>query len=214
MKVVRFVFNTFGENTYLIYDPATLECALVDPGMMNPREEQKLSSFISRNNLKPVHLINTHLHIDHVIGNAWVADNYKLPLEAHKDDEFLGLRVIEQAEMFGMNCSARNCNVEIPLSDGDEIKIGEGSLKIIHVPGHSPGSIALYDEADAFILTGDALFAGSIGRTDLPGGDFNTLIYSIKNNILNLPDNVVVYPGHGQPSTVGNEKMYNPYLRG
>ena len=131
---------------------------------------------------------------------------------AHKDDEFLGERVREQAQAFGIREKVDNVVIDRYLTPGEEIKIGDGELKVIHVPGHSPGSVALYDKKDGFVITGDALFAGSIGRTDLPGGDTRTLLRSIKDGLLTLPDSTVVYPGHGPATTIGQEKVSNPYL--
>lgn len=212
MKIIRLEFNGFAENTYIVYDPATRDCAIIDPGMMRPDENERIREVIEENNLHPVHLINTHMHIDHVAGNDYISRTYSLPLSAHRQDEFLGQRVQQQAHMFGMADRIRPVEITTYLNAGDEIKIGEGLLKVIHVPGHSPGSIALYDPQGRFVITGDALFAGSIGRTDLPGGSHETLISAIETNLLTLPDDTTVYPGHGGATTIGEEKVTNPFF--
>lgn len=212
MEIIQLVVNAFGENTYIVADMKSRECAIIDPGMSNQRERTALIQAIERDNLKPTHLINTHLHIDHVLGNSFVATTYGLKVEGNKNDAFLGSRIVEQARMFGLTNDADNTVIETYLEDGDEIHIGDSILKVIGVPGHSPGSIALYSPESHFVITGDALFAGSIGRTDLPGGDYATLINSITKNLMALPEDTVVYPGHGPSTTIGKEKMQNPYL--
>lgn len=213
MRVAIFQFSMFGINTYVVYDPETLCCAVIDPGMSNKREESAMINFINKNNLKPVHVINTHLHLDHAVGNSFLTKEYDIPVNASKADEPLGERLQQQAYMFGINKQFKSVEITEYLQEGDVIKIGKGELKVINVPGHSKGSIALYDEKDGFVIVGDALFQGSIGRTDLPGGDYDELITSIKSKLLTLPDNTVVYPGHGPSTTIGDEKRYNPYLR-
>lgn len=213
MKVAIFQFSMFGINTYVVYDPETLCCAVIDPGMSNKQEESAMINFINKNNLKPVHVINTHLHLDHAVGNSFLTKEYDIPVNASKADEPLGERLQQQAYMFGINEQFKSVEITEYLQEGDVIKIGKGELKVINVPGHSKGSIALYDEKDGFVIVGDALFQGSIGRTDLPGGDYDELITSIKSKLLTLPDNTVVYPGHGPSTTIGDEKRYNPYLR-
>lgn len=212
MEVIKLVVNCFGVNTYILADMDTKECAIVDPGVSDTKEREALKKAIDKYSLKPVHLINTHMHIDHVLGNSYVADEYGLKPEAHGDDEFLGARVREQARMFGLPFDVDDTSVGTYLEDGDIINVGKSSLRVLTVPGHSPGSIALYCADSGFVLTGDALFAGSIGRTDLPGGGHGILINSIRTRLLTLPDDTIVYPGHGQPTTVGIEKRQNPYL--
>lgn len=212
MEVIQLVFNAFGENTYIVADMASRECAIIDPGMSNSRERAALLQAVERDKLKPTHLINTHLHIDHVLGNKFAAKQYGLKTEGNRADEFLGARVADQARMFGLANDAENTTIETYLEDGDEILIGKERLKVLAVPGHSPGSIALYCPESRFVITGDALFAGSIGRTDLPGGDYATLINAINSKLMSLPDDTVVYPGHGPSTTIGKEKLQNPYL--
>ena len=158
MKVAIFTFSMFGINTYVVYDPSTLECAIIDPGMSNREEEEAMEKFISRNNLKVTAVINTHLHIDHAVGNDFAAEKYGVPVMAHKDDEVLGERLQNQAAMFGISKKMKGVSITEYLKEGDVIKIGEGELKVIHVPGHSQGSVALYDEKDGFMIAGDILF--------------------------------------------------------
>ena len=212
MKVIQLVVNGFGENCYILMDEATRDCAIVDPGVSDDDERAALRRTIEKYSLHPTHLINTHLHIDHVLGNNFVAREYGLGVQAHKDDEFLGARVADQARMFNLPISAENTTISTYLQDGDEIRVGESTLKVLAVPGHSPGSICLYCPESRFVLTGDALFAGGIGRTDLPGGDYATLIEAIQSKLLTLPDNTTVYPGHGPATTIAAERASNPYL--
>ena len=212
MKVVIFQFSLFGINTYLIYDPETLECVVVDPGMSSPEEEKAISDYIEKNNLKLTQIINTHLHIDHVVGIPFLKKKYNAPLLANRGDESLGERVDLQSRMFGLDLNLDGIEISQYLEDGDKIKIGKGELEVIAVPGHSKGSITLYDPTDKFLISGDALFKGSIGRTDLPGGDYKELIGNITSRLLSLPDNTVVFPGHGPSTTIGDEKMNNPFL--
>lgn len=213
MKLVKFGFSLFGINTYVVVDEATKKCAVVDPGMIEPEEENALVNYIERNGLTVTHVINTHLHVDHAVGDKFVADKFKVPVLGHKSDETLGARMQQQAMMFGMREKLDAVSLTSYLEDGDKVKVGEGELDVLHVPGHSPGSIALYDPEGKYVIVGDALFDGSIGRTDLPGGDFRTLINSIRSKLLTLSDDTTVYPGHGPATTIGREKKYNPYLR-
>lgn len=212
MRIARFEFSLFGITTYAIVDSETKECAIIDPGMSTEQERQAVSAFIADNGLHLSHIINTHLHIDHAIGNSWLKSLYEAPVEAHEADLPLGARMMEQAAMFGVPMDVSEVTIDRKLNDGDIINIGNGKLKVLHVPGHSPGSIALYDEADGFVIAGDALFAGSIGRTDLPGGNHRQLLNSISEKLLSLPDDTVVYPGHGPATTIGHERNTNPFL--
>lgn len=202
----------FGINTYVVSDPVTGDCAIIDPGMSDSEEEEALDSYITRNKLKVTHIINTHLHIDHSVGIRHAAGKYNAPVLGHKDDSELGKRLESQAQMFGLNMKVGGVELTSYLSDGDVVHVGDGELKVLHVPGHSQGSIALYDPAGHYVITGDALFNGSIGRTDLPGGNYQQLISSVRNKLMSLPDDTVVYPGHGPETTIGHEKVYNPYV--
>lgn len=212
MRVNRFIFNDFGENTLVVWDPDTLEAAVIDPGCSVRRETEALDNFIEKNHLKVTHLVNTHIHIDHVMGNGHISGKYGVECEANPADAFLGARCREQAQRFGLRGDYGSVEIGKELHDGDKIRIGSGELEVLAVPGHSPGSIALYSPADGFVITGDALFRQSIGRTDLPGGDYATLVDAIRSKLFALPDATVVIPGHGPETTIGTEKRTNPYL--
>ena len=213
LKIAKFGFMIFGINTYVVYDPVAKKAAIIDPAMINEEEETAMVSFIRRENLEVTHVINTHLHIDHAIGNKFAAETFSAPVLAHRDDEFLGKRMREQAAEFNLGAKVDNVSITGYLEDGDMVRIGSGALEVLHVPGHSPGSIALYDAADKFVIVGDALFAGSIGRTDLPGGDYDRLIRAIRSKLMTLPPDTVVYPGHGPATTIAREATTNPFLR-
>lgn len=212
MQVAIFQFSLFGINTYLVWDPDTKQCAVIDPGMSSPEEEKALEDFIAGKGLTLTNIINTHLHIDHVAGIPFLREKFGAPVLAHSGDQFLGQKIGQQAQMFGLNMNIGEIEISEFIQDGDIIKIGNGELKVISVPGHSKGSVALYDPEAHFLISGDALFQGSIGRTDLPGGDYRELISSIESKLLTLPDDTVVLPGHGPASTIGEEKHSNPFL--
>ena len=213
LKVARFELSLFGINTYAVFDPVAKECAVIDPGMTSDRERNAVAGFLNNNCLTLTHIINTHLHIDHAIGNSWLHHVYSAPVLACEADLPLGSRMVEQARMFGIPMEVDEVEINRKLKQGDVIKIGNGELKVIHVPGHSKGSLALYDEADGFLISGDALFANSIGRTDLPGGSMPELLDSIKKRLLTLPEDTIVYPGHGPSTTIGHERRSNPFLQ-
>lgn len=212
MKISQFQFSLFGINTYVVSDPASGKCAVIDPGMITPEEEQAIVDFIESNRLTLTHIINTHLHIDHAAGVNFLRQRYGAPVFAHPADFPLGERIDAQAQMFGVREKLRNIDGIKPLSDNEIIHIGEGELQVIHIPGHSRGSIALYDRNDGFLIGGDILFAGSIGRTDLPGGSYDDLISGIKARLMTLPPDTIVYPGHGPATTIGHEMRSNPFL--
>ena len=211
LEVAVFTFNDFQENTYLLYNDQK-ECIIFDPGCSNSSEEQTLSDFIEANKLKPIRLINTHAHIDHILGNKYVADKYNLPLEMHKGElEVLRSGVIV-ANMYSIPYNL-SPEPEKYIEEGDEIRLGTHILKAILTPGHSPASLSFYNEENKLLIAGDVLFYGSIGRTDLPGGDYDTLISSIKSKLLILDDEVKVLPGHGPSTTIGFERKSNPFLQ-
>lgn len=212
MQIAIFQFSLFGINTYLIFDPETKECAIIDPGMSNPEEEKAIEDFIADKGLRLTQIINTHLHIDHVAGIPFLQQRYGTPLLAHKEDNYLANGIVQQAHMFGLNLPLENIEISEYIKAGDKIKIGNGVLEVLEVPGHSKGSIALYDKEGGYLITGDALFQGSIGRTDLPGGNYKELVNSIETELLSLPDDTVIFPGHGPSSTIGEEKRSNPFL--
>jgi glyoxylase-like metal-dependent hydrolase (beta-lactamase superfamily II) len=212
MKVIRFGFSLFGINTYIVWDESTRKCAVIDPGMINSTEREALTRCIKRKNLIVEHLINTHLHIDHAVGDKFVAATYGVPVSAHRADEQLGANMQMQADMFCIYEHVDNVTIGHYLEDGELISVGESKLKVIHLPGHSKGGIALYDEEGGYLLSGDTIFCGSVGRADLPGGDMIELINSIKTKLLTLPDDTVIYPGHGPETTIGAERKQNPYI--
>ncbi|MBK8701359.1 MAG: MBL fold metallo-hydrolase [Saprospiraceae bacterium] len=211
MNVKSFVFNDFQENTYVVYDDKSLECLIIDPGCNGTAETRMLTAFIDEHHLKPVRLINTHCHIDHVLGNAYVSQTYGLYPEAHRGEIPVLASCERVAEMYGIPYMP-SPHIASYLDEGDVLTLGEETLHILFCPGHSPASICLYSAKDAFVIAGDVLFHRSIGRTDLPGGDYDTLIDSIKTKLFPMPDHTVVYSGHGIPTQIGDEKKHNPFL--
>ena len=211
LKLESFVFNPFAENTYVLYDD-TRECIIIDPGCGIPVEENQLFGFIDSHRLKPVLAINTHGHIDHILGNAAVKKRYGIPVAAHPNVKGDFQRSQQQAQLFGMSF---NGACELPdrdLKDGEIIKAGESTLEVICTPGHAEGSISLYAEIEGWVFTGDALFCRSIGRTDFPGGNYETLRNSIKERLFHLPDDTEVFSGHGESTTIFDERKYNMSL--
>lgn len=212
-RVHTFVFNPFSENTYLVYDESK-ECLIIDPGCYTAAERQQLSDFIAQHNLKPVRLINTHCHIDHVLGNRYVAEAYGLDLEIHEGE----LPVLESVAMVAQMYNIPNVqqspdpNPDRYLKEGKRITFGNSELSILLTPGHSPASVSFYCAAANFVLGGDVLFQNSIGRTDLPGGDYQTLMQSIEREFMSLPNETTVYSGHGPATTIGAERRRNPFI--
>jgi hydroxyacylglutathione hydrolase len=209
MRIRAFEFNPFQENTYVLYDD-TGECVIVDPGCYEQDEKEKLSSFIQSNNLKVVKLLNTHCHIDHVLGNAFVKAKYKTKLYIHKNDESLLKAVEAYASNYGLY-QYQASEADEYLDEGIDVTMLIQTLQVLSLPGHAPGHVAFYHENDKILIGGDVLFYNSIGRTDLPGGNHNTLINSIHQKLFTLPDDVKVYPGHGPDTTIGFEKRKNPF---
>lgn len=212
MKITKFTVNSFGENTYILWDESSHETIIVDPGMSNDNEKNKLDKFISDNKLIIKHLILTHLHIDHILGANHISEKYSLPISGNPEDNFLAARVAAQADMFGLPYSGGSIVITKELKEGDKLTLGDETLQIISVPGHSPGSIVIYAPDSSILIVGDVLFNQSIGRTDLPKGDYDQLINGIKTKLLVLPEDTVVCPGHGPTTTIGDERDYNPYL--
>ena len=212
LTVNAFTFNPVAENTYVVFNEIK-EAIIIDPGCYFNEEREKLAHFIHFNNLKPVKLLNTHCHLDHVFGNKWIYEQYHLELFLHKNEEQVLNFAPQSAKLWGMPFE----NYAGPLhflAQGDIIKSGDNYLKVLPAPGHSPGSICFYCEAQKFLIGGDVLFRDSIGRTDLPGGNHAALIHSIRTQLFVLPDDVIVYPGHGETTTIGYEKKHNPFLKG
>jgi hydroxyacylglutathione hydrolase len=209
LRIKSFEFNPFQENTYVLYDE-TNECIIIDPGCADPEEEKQLLSFIDKNNLKVKKLINTHCHIDHVLGNALVKRQFGVNLILHKSETPVLAAVKAYASNYGF-FTYQDSEPDEFIAEGDEVRFGNQSLNVLFVPGHSPGHIALYDPVSKVVIGGDVLFLNSIGRTDLPGGDYDTLIASIQEKLFALPDDVTVYCGHGPATTIGYEKKSNPF---
>lgn len=212
MSIKIFTFNPVQEHTFVLYDD-TKECVIVDPGCFFPEEKKELMNFIKDNNLVVKKIINTHLHFDHTFGLNYLADELGFKTEAHQGDEYLLTQLPNQYIAFGFG----EYTEPIPqigkyLTEDDTIRFGNQILKIFHVPGHSPGSIVFYNEAEKYAVVGDVLFSGSIGRTDLPGGDMNQLLNGIRTKLFSLPDDTVIYPGHGPATTIGKEKQTNPFF--
>ena len=211
MTIKTFIFNPIQENTYIIFDESR-EAAIIDAGCFFDAEKQQIVRFFEENNLTLKRVLNTHLHFDHQLGNKFLFDTYGISPEAGVEDEFLIDSFAQQMKMFGFPPNVQAQAIGAYITDNQEIKIGESCLRAIHVPGHSPGSMAFYNEKDGVLFSGDVLFQHSIGRTDLEHGDYATLIHSIQQKLLPLPDSTVVYSGHGPTTTIGNEKQFNPFL--
>lgn len=212
MKIKQIQNNPFQENTYVVWDEVSMEAAIVDCGALFPQEEAKIEAFVSDNNLKIKYILNTHLHLDHCFGNAWAAERYGILPMAHKDDETLLARMGEQARMFGLPFEVKTEKLGGYLNDNDVLMLGENRIDVIHTPGHSRGGLCFYIPSAGWLISGDSLFEGSIGRTDLEGGSYATLIKSITERLMTLPEETVVYPGHGPYTTIGDEKRMNPFL--
>ena len=211
MELKAFINNPYQENTYIVFDSITKDCAIIDPGMYNATEQNAVVNFIKQNGLNPVTLLNTHCHIDHVLGNKFIFDQYGLKPQFNQGELQLLQAVPAYAPQQGLNYEL-SPEPEVFLPSHGQINLGEGVLEILFVPGHSPAHLCFYSKADAFVIGGDALFKGSIGRTDLPGGNHAILLSSIKEQLFTLPDEVKVYPGHGPYTTIGFEKIYNPFF--
>ncbi|MEL7001400.1 MAG: MBL fold metallo-hydrolase [Bacteroidota bacterium] len=209
IQVKSFVFNPFMENTYVLYDE-TKEAIIIDPGCYENHEKNELTSFIKANSLKVVRLLNTHCHIDHVFGNQFVKDSYDVKLAIHKEDLATLKAVKAYAPSYGFS-NYTEAEADDFLEEGDTILFGKSKLDIVFVPGHAPGHVAFFNKDEKICIGGDVLFNGSIGRTDLPGGDFDTLIKSIHEKMFPLGDDMVVYCGHGPETTIGHEKKSNPF---
>jgi glyoxylase-like metal-dependent hydrolase (beta-lactamase superfamily II) len=210
-QVQTFEFNPFAENTYVVFD-ATGECVIFDPGCYDNEEREQLKIFIEAKKLRPVRLINTHCHLDHVFGNAFVARTWNLGLEIHAGELPVLQRFPQTCQMYGIPFVEASPMPARFIEVGEMIEFGNTRLKTLFTPGHSPASISFYCQKEGFVIAGDVLFYESIGRTDLPGGDMDTLLQSIRNQLFTLPDETLVYPGHGPTTTIRHEKEYNPFL--
>ena len=211
MKIARLVFNPIQENTYVIWDD-TLEAAIIDAGNMGERENDILDKFIADNGLKPVLAINTHGHFDHLMGVEFLRSRYGAKFAVSSKDKFLVESAKQNAAMFGIGGGNIVEVIDVDLEGMESIKFGQTELQIITTPGHTPGHVVFYEPQAKVLFTGDTLFRESIGRTDLPGGDYSWIMNSILEKIMPLGDEVQVYPGHGDTTDIGHESMYNPFV--
>ncbi|GHV01563.1 MBL fold metallo-hydrolase [Bacteroidia bacterium] len=210
ISVACFAFNPFQENTFVVYDP-TGECVIVDAGCSSPGEERTLADFIAQKGLRPVMAVNTHGHVDHILGVDWVKERYGVPFALDSRDSFLVENAPFQGSLYGLRIASAP-TPDVDLSQLQQIDFGDSRLKIIHTPGHTPGHVCLHDPEGEMLLTGDTLFRESIGRTDLPGGDYSWIMRSILERIMPLGDGTTIYPGHGPQSDIGHEMLYNPFV--
>ena len=211
MNIVKFVFNPIQENTYLLWDQ-TMECIIIDAGNSSAGEDSRLADFIANNGLKPVMAVNTHGHFDHLMGVNFLKQTYGVKFALSSKDEYLRVSAQQSCAMFGIAAVVDVPQIDIDLDTIDTITFGNTELKVIKTPGHTPGGVCLYHEQSSQLFSGDTLFRESIGRTDLPGGEYGTIIRSILNNIIPLGDEVTVYPGHSDKTTIGHESLYNPFV--
>lgn len=210
--VKAFTFSPIQENSYLLYNEKG-HALIIDPGCYFEEEREEFGLFVQQNKLKPQLLLNTHCHLDHVFGNKWMHETYELLLHIHPNEK----QVLDFAPASGLmwNLPFDNYNAELKyIKEGDDILLDDDRLQILFAPGHSPGHVCFYCKEQGFVIGGDVLFRESIGRTDLPGGNFDTLINSIKTQLFSLPDETIVYSGHGPATTIGHEKKHNPFLVG
>jgi hydroxyacylglutathione hydrolase len=210
LTVKRFIFNPIQENTYVVYHGKDA-CAIIDPGCYFPEEKQTLASWLKESHLHPNILLNTHCHLDHVFGNKWVAEHYDLELQMGEKELWTFRFAPESGIRWSMPFENYSGNI-IFLKEGDEIFLGQDTLEVLFTPGHSVGHVAFYNRKQGFVIGGDLLFRMGIGRSDLPGGDSAVLLESIQNKLMVLPNDTIVYPGHGEPTTIGFEKENNPFL--
>ena len=212
MLIKTFTFNPVGENTYLIWDEETRETAIIDAGMSNNRENAAVSDLINKENLILKYALQTHMHFDHVWGLSYIKETYNLKPICHAADEIIYSQAPEMTGMFRLSMNWNLPAIERYIDEGETFQLGNTVIKVLHTPGHTPGGLSFYIESAHTIFTGDTLFQGSIGRTDLPGGDMKKEIDSIKNKIMTLPPDTIIYSGHGPESSVGWEIKYNPFL--
>ena len=210
IKVGVLPFNPFQENTIILSDESG-ECVIVDAGNYNPQEDAALSKYITDNGLKPVMAVNTHGHVDHMLGVNYVKETYGIPFAIHGKDKFLIDSAPTHGAIYGFKVD-KVPTVDIDLEGQKELKFGNTVFQIIETPGHTPGHVAFYNSDNKLLLTGDTLFRESIGRTDLPGGDYSWIMRSILDKLIPLGDDVHFYPGHGMERTIGHESLYNPFV--
>ena len=212
MNATLMTVNPFGENMYILWDEATHDAVVVDPGMMREAEREMVTKFIKGQELNVKHILLTHLHLDHVTSARWLADETGADVCGCAQDAPLGLELPEQVAQFHLKVEVEPLTIDHELVDGDTIPLGDEIINVLHVPGHSPGGLAFYLPESALLISGDTIFNGSVGRTDLMGGDMALLINSIREKILPLPDETVIASGHGPTTTIADEKRFNPFL--
>ncbi len=210
LQIQSFTFSPIQENTYLLFNEFK-QCVIIDPGCYFDAEKETLKEFIETNGLKPAMLLNTHCHLDHVFGNKFIAETYNLSLQLHEKEKSVLSFAPTSGLMYNMPFD-NYAGAFIELKEGDTILLDKDELLVIEAPGHSPGSICFYCARQSFVIGGDVLFKRSIGRTDLPGGNHETLLNNIRQKLFTLPDNTIVYSGHGPATTIGEEKQENPFL--
>lgn len=210
MNIAQLTFNPFQENTYVVWDE-TGEAVVIDAGNYGPRETEALFNFIEQKGIRPVMALNTHGHVDHILGVQALKERCAVPFALHSQDRFLVESAPTHGALYGFQVDAVP-DVDRDLADGEEVAFGHTRLRVIHTPGHTPGHVALYQPDEKILFTGDTLFKESIGRTDLPGGDYGWIMKSIIDRIMPLGEEVAIYPGHGPKSTLGHEMLYNPFI--
>ncbi len=210
IQIETLTFNSFQVNTYLVWDQ-TGACLVIDPAFHSGEEANSFDSHVSGRGFRLTGMANTHCHVDHLLGVRHIQDKYGLTFRAHESDIGSLRRAPLMGEVFGLKLDPIEL-IEETIGDGDPVTVGAHHLEALLVPGHSPGSLAFYSAEGGFVVTGDALFQGSIGRTDLPGGDYDQLLRSIRSKLLTLPPETIIYPGHGPQSTIGEEQVSNPFL--
>lgn len=210
MKIACLPFNPIQENTYVVWDD-TRECVIIDAGNSSPREDAALDNFIARHGLKPVLAANTHGHFDHTMGVEHLKQRYGIPFALSSKDRFLLDNASVSGSVFGVKIGAMP-SVDLDLETMTELRFGKTTLRVIPTPGHTPGHVAFHDPQSKALFTGDTLFRESIGRTDMPGGDYTWIMRSILDKIMPLGDDVKIYPGHGDQSDLGHEALYNPFI--
>lgn len=213
MLIEQFVFNPFGVNTYVVHDPSTNDAVIFDPANHTESEHNKLINYIKENNLKLHAILLTHQHVDHILGLRALVKTFNVPIYAHSGDQFLYENAAEHGSMFGLQVGDELPPITNIVNEGDTLTFGSLEFSTLHVPGHSPGSICYYEPSNGFTFVGDVLFSGSIGRTDLWGGNHDQLLEGIREKLFALPDQTKVHSGHGPTTTIGHEKETNPFLK-
>ena len=209
-EIQQFLFSPFHENTYVVHENG--EAIIIDPGCFEKAEEDQLTQFLKDKGLTATRLINTHCHLDHIFGNRFVREHFKLPLEIHPEEKPILEAVDSFASAFGVP-APNSPAADRFIHEGDKVQVGQTNLEVLLTPGHSPGHISLFSREGRYILSADVLFQGGIGRTDLPGGNYDVLINTIQEKLLPLGEDIRVYPGHGPITTIGEEKASNPFLQ-